>query len=137
MFDPTLASVGEWASGVSSVNGLRGLVSLSPRSCTKDHKGLPGRFPSAHEWQHGRHPLQWLTRGHSRLSPAPPGSTSSISSCRSAECPGEAILQHPGLFKAHQGQTSLWGSLLSHSWLQCQNPQNAQNLPRPPGHQHL
>ncbi|VCW84501.1 unnamed protein product [Gulo gulo] len=32
----------------------------------------------------------------------PLGSTSSISSCRSAEYPGEAILHHTGLLKAHQ-----------------------------------
>ncbi|XP_045867807.1 pancreatic progenitor cell differentiation and proliferation factor-like [Meles meles] len=58
----------------------------------------------------------------------PLDSTSSISSCRSAEYPGEAILHHTASF---------CGSLLSYSWLQCWSPQNAQNLPRPPGHHHL
>ncbi|XP_032251560.1 pancreatic progenitor cell differentiation and proliferation factor-like [Phoca vitulina] len=41
----------------------------------------------------------------------PLGSTSSNSSCRSAEYPGEAILQQPGLLKAHQSHW--WASFSS------------------------
>ncbi|XP_073749917.1 pancreatic progenitor cell differentiation and proliferation factor-like isoform X2 [Callorhinus ursinus] len=51
------------------------------------------------------------------------GSTSSNSSCGSAEYAGEAIPHHPA---------SSSGSPLSRSWLQCWSVQNARNLPRPP-----
>ncbi|XP_023607372.1 pancreatic progenitor cell differentiation and proliferation factor isoform X2 [Myotis lucifugus] len=51
------------------------------------------------------------------------GSTSSNSSCGSAQYPGEAIPHHPASFL---------GSPLSHSWPQCWSPQSTRNLPRPP-----
>ncbi|XP_065737243.1 pancreatic progenitor cell differentiation and proliferation factor-like [Phocoena phocoena] len=51
------------------------------------------------------------------------GSTSSNSSCGSAEYPGEGIPRHPASFS---------GSPLSHSWPQCWSPQSTQNQPRPP-----
>ncbi|XP_024856181.1 pancreatic progenitor cell differentiation and proliferation factor isoform X2 [Bos taurus] len=51
------------------------------------------------------------------------GSTSSNSSCGSAEYPGEAIPHHPA---------SSSGSPLSRSWPQCWSPQSTRSLPRPP-----
>ncbi|XP_057575006.1 pancreatic progenitor cell differentiation and proliferation factor-like isoform X2 [Hippopotamus amphibius kiboko] len=51
------------------------------------------------------------------------GSTSSNSSCQSAQCPGKAIPHHPASFS---------GSLISCSWPQCWSPQSTWNLPRPP-----
>ncbi|XP_027455918.1 pancreatic progenitor cell differentiation and proliferation factor-like [Zalophus californianus] len=51
------------------------------------------------------------------------GSTSSNSSCRGAEHPGEAIPHHPASFPK---------SPLSRTRLQSWSPQNARNLPRPP-----
>nr|XP_031540824.1 pancreatic progenitor cell differentiation and proliferation factor-like [Vicugna pacos] len=63
------------------------------------------------------------------------GSTSSNSSCRRAEYPGEAIPHRLGVPKADLG---LWwasffsGSPLSHSWPQCWSPQSTWNRPRPP-----
>nr|XP_045360759.1 pancreatic progenitor cell differentiation and proliferation factor-like [Camelus bactrianus] len=51
------------------------------------------------------------------------GCTSSNSSCRSAEYPGEAIPHHPASFS---------GSPLSHSWAQCWSPRSTWNRPRPP-----
>ncbi|XP_036125688.1 pancreatic progenitor cell differentiation and proliferation factor-like [Molossus molossus] len=51
------------------------------------------------------------------------GSTSSNSSCGSAECPGKAVSHRPASFL---------GSPLSLSWPQCWSPQSTRNLPRPP-----
>ncbi|XP_039707386.1 pancreatic progenitor cell differentiation and proliferation factor-like [Pteropus medius] len=50
-------------------------------------------------------------------------SSSSNSSCGSAESPGEAIPHHPASFS---------GSPPSPSWPQCSSPQSTHNLPRPP-----
>uniref|UniRef100_A0A452QZV3 Pancreatic progenitor cell differentiation and proliferation factor n=1 Tax=Ursus americanus TaxID=9643 RepID=A0A452QZV3_URSAM len=62
------------------------------------------------------------------------GSTSSNSSCGSAEYPGDAVPRHPGLSKADPGHwwaSFFSGSSLSCSWLQGWSPHNARTPPRP------
>uniref|UniRef100_A0A7N5JX55 Pancreatic progenitor cell differentiation and proliferation factor n=1 Tax=Ailuropoda melanoleuca TaxID=9646 RepID=A0A7N5JX55_AILME len=63
------------------------------------------------------------------------GSTSSNSSCGSAEYPGDAIPYHPGLPKANPGHwwASFFflGSSLSCSWLQGWSPHNTRTPPKP------
>ncbi|CAD7684887.1 unnamed protein product [Nyctereutes procyonoides] len=51
-------------------------------------------------------------------------STSSNSSCGSAEYPGEAT--------PNRSTSFFLVSPLSHSWPSCWSPQNTQNIPRPP-----
>lgn len=75
------------------------------------HQGLRDvavEVSTSHQQEHGSHPLQRLARGHPRLLLGHLGSTSSNSSCGSAEYPGEAIPHHPGLAKADPG--NWWAS---------------------------
>ena len=63
------------------------------------------------------------------------GSTSSNSSCGSAEYTGEAIPTtrvSPKQTRDTGGLASSLGSPLSHSWPQCWSPQSTRSLPRPP-----
>ncbi|XP_032338843.1 pancreatic progenitor cell differentiation and proliferation factor-like [Camelus ferus] len=85
--------------------------------------GSPPRFPPAHRQEHGSHHSSGslvATHDHSRRRL---GSTSSNSSCGSAEYPGEAILHQPASFS---------GNPLSHSWPQCWSPQSTGNPLSPP-----
>ncbi|XP_028341855.1 pancreatic progenitor cell differentiation and proliferation factor isoform X3 [Physeter macrocephalus] len=63
------------------------------------------------------------------------GSTSSNSSCGSAQYPGEGIPRHrvsAELTRDTGGLAAFSGSPLSHSWPPCWSPQSTQNQPRPP-----
>ncbi|XP_030884782.1 pancreatic progenitor cell differentiation and proliferation factor-like [Leptonychotes weddellii] len=108
--DPASALVTEWPSSVSSANASWPSVPI-PATC--DHRPRPSR---GHHQPTSNHLAAIPSSGslvathnyyRHRL-----GSTSSNSSCRSAEYPGEAIPHHPSLPKAHLGHwwaSFFWG----------------------------